>query len=390
MKSCSGRIFTGLLVSLFVMLAFIAGFFLRKSYEPRQPELALVREAVDVIRSYALQPPADEVAFERAMIHAAVGTLGDPYSVYVEPPQHELQRDDLSGEYFGIGSLLSIDAEGRVILAPYPDGPAYRAGIRTGDALLSVDGENVLPFPDIEALIATLRGPEKSVVELTVQPVSPGAAAASYAIVRQRFEIPSVTAFPSPLNSEIGVIKIMRFAESSPAEVEAGYRSLLEGGMRALVLDLRDNGGGLLDSTVHIARDFLREGLVLTEERVGGEIVEYRVERPGEFVDLPMVVLVNGNTASASEVLAAALSENQRAPLVGTTTFGKGTVQAVVELSDGSSLHITTARWLTPNGETLDETGLNPAYEISEPGLADAPDPYLALAQIVLMYQSVQ
>jgi carboxyl-terminal processing protease len=382
------RAFWVILLSAFTALAVLSAGYVLRLVEVRGTNLGLVHEALNAMATYSLLPMPDDLTLERAMIHAAVGTLGDPFSVYVEPAQHELQADDLAGEYGGIGALLTTDEAGRVLLTPLADGPAQSAGIRPGSIVVSIDGLRVPLFPSLSDLVAGLRGPEGTEVRLEIRGPDEGDGTLEYILARARFDIPSVSAFLSPLDPAVGVIKLVRFAENSPEEVGAGFDTLREQGIQALVLDLRDNGGGLLDSTVEIARFFLSSGTILTEESVDHERKEYRVEIPGRAVDLPMAIFVNENTASAAEVLAAALRENERAVLIGSRTFGKGTVQAVVELSDGSSLHITTARWLAPDGETLDGTGLTPDYTV-ESSSESGPDPYLTLAQQLLLAESV-
>ena len=376
-----------LLLMFLVVPAFVGGYFLRAFADSEGQELHLVEEALGALNQYSLVPLPDNQSIQRVMIHAAVGMLGDPFSVYIEPAEHELQSDDLAGEYGGIGALIAVSENGEVILTPYKDGPAYEAGIPSGTILISVDGEVIMPFPDLRDLTASLRGPEGSEVLLGVQ--FPGEPPSLFELTRDRIEIPSVITYLSPLDASVGVIKIIRFADSSPNEVRQGYQSLREADIHALVLDLRDNGGGLLESTVEVARFFLKSGTILTEERANGKVDPFRVERPGPASDLLLAVLVNGNTASAAEVLAASLQENGRAVLVGSQTFGKGTVQAVVELSDGSSLHITTARWLMPDNKTLNGIGLIPDFVLSD-DIEQGPDPFLRKAQQVLLEESVE
>lgn len=376
-----------LLAALVILSVFLAGYVLGM-VRAQDTDLGLVQEALTAMNTYSLDPLPDGLTLERSMIHAAVDALGDPFSVYVEPAQHELQADDLAGEFGGIGALLTIDKAGRVLITPLAKGPAQIAGIHPGSILVSVDGLQVPPFPSLPDLIASLRGPEGTKVRLDIRGSDEVGGTLEFTLTRERFDIPSVSAFLSPLDPSLGVIKLIRFAETSPTELEAGYDRLREQGIRAIVLDLRDNGGGLLDSTVSIASFFLPSGIVLKEERVDHQQTEYRVEKPGRATDLPMAVFINENTASAAEVLAAALRENGRALLIGSKTFGKGTVQAVVELSDGSSLHITTARWLTPEGEALDGLGLIPDYPLQNSS-ESGPDPYLTLAQHLLLQESV-
>ncbi|MFN2275746.1 MAG: S41 family peptidase [Anaerolineales bacterium] len=377
---------TLLLVALLVF-SFLGGYLLRGFSDLTRQDLLLVKEALAALEQYSLVPLPDSLTMERAMIHAAVGTLDDPFSVYVEPVEHELQSDDLAGEYGGIGALLTIGRNGEVILTPYEQGPAFKSGIKAGDLLKSVDGSEIPPFPDLSELTAALRGPEGSKVQLGVISPETGNTPIQVELTRQRIDIPSVTAYLSPIDASVGVIQLIRFADSSPEEVRRSYQKLREEGVQALILDLRDNGGGLLESTVSIARLFLEKGLIFTEVDARGEAESFQADDPGLASDIPLAVLINGNTASAAEVLAASLKENGRAVLIGNRTFGKGTVQAVVELSDGSSLHITTARWLTPMGQVLDRVGLDPDYAVVEAN-SKGPDPYLAIAQQVLLEES--
>jgi carboxyl-terminal processing protease len=183
--------------------------------------------------------------------------------------------------------------------------------------------------------------------------------------VRETFPIPSVTGYTLPDQPDIGVIFINLFSEKTPEEVEQTYQTLIDRGAVYFVLDLRGNVGGLLDSAVDVARFFLLDGMILIEERRGGREEQYSVNSPGKASDVPLVVLVNENTASASEVLAAALQENDRAPVIGTRTYGKGSVQLILELDDGSSLHVTSSRWQTPSGNTIDGQGLQPDLQVS-------------------------
>jgi carboxyl-terminal processing protease len=376
-----------LLLSVVLVFTFLGGYLLRGFSDLNRQDLLLVKEALDALEQYSSVPLPDSLTMERAMIHAAVGTLDDPFSVYVEPVEHELQSDDLAGEYGGIGALLTMGRNGEVILTPYEQGPAFEAGIKAGDLLKSVDGSEIPPFPDLSELTAALRGPEGSKVQLGVLSPETGNSPIQVELTRQRIDIPSVTAYLSPIDASVGVIQLIRFADTSPEEVRKSYQKLREEGVQALILDLRDNGGGLLESTVSIARLFLEKGLIFTEVDARGEAESFQANGPGPASDMPLAVLINGNTASAAEVLAASLKENGRAVLIGNRTFGKGTVQAVVELSDGSSLHITTARWLTPTGQVLDRVGLDPDYAVVEAN-SQGPDPYLTLAQQVLLEES--
>jgi carboxyl-terminal processing protease len=299
------------------------------------------------------------------MIHGMVGKLGDPYTIYLEPAEHELQTDDLTGEYAGIGAYISRGEDRRVHLIPFEEGPAARAGVLEGDILIAVDYELIAEDASIETIEAMVRGPVGTTVTLTLAPRSPSDDSLNLDVVRETFPIPSVTGYTLPDQPDIGVILITLFSEKTPEEIERTYQDLKDQGVEYLVIDLRGNVGGLLDSAVSVARFFLPDGLVLIEETRGGSEEQYIVKSPGKGSDIPLVVLVNENTASASEVLAAALQENGRAPVIGTRTYGKGSVQLVLELDDGSSLHVTNSRWQTPKGNMLDGHGLQPDLPVA-------------------------
>ncbi len=179
-------------------------------------------------------------------------------------------------------------------------------------------------------------------------------------LTRVEFDIPSVTSYQLPSNEQIGMIIIHRFSDRTTEEVEEAYDRLVTDGIGGLLIDLRGNTGGILDAAIEVAKFFLDNGIILTQAERDGEVEEYTVSRPGDGFDIPLVVLIDSGTASASEVLAAALSENDRAQLVGEQSYGKGSVQSVISLSDGSSLHITIARWLTPSQSSIDGVGLIP------------------------------
>jgi carboxyl-terminal processing protease len=191
-------------------------------------------------------------------------------------------------------------------------------------------------------------------------------------ILRESIPLPSVTSYAHPDDPAVGVLAITIFSEKTPDEVEEHYSSLMGEGVTGLVLDLRGNSGGLLDSAIEVARFFLDEGLILKEIQSESKLVEHNADSPGAGASIPLSVLVNGGTASAAEIVAGALQANGRAPLIGQKTFGKGSVQLVFELSDGSSLHVTSARWLTANGIALDQIGLEPDIPLeTEDGTKD-------------------
>lgn len=372
-------IIAGIIYSLLLpALALYVGYQIRTIWPPESEEFNLLKEAQRLLNRYYINDLPDPLTLERGMIHGMVGKLGDPYTIYLEPAEHELQTDDLTGEYAGIGAYYSRGEDGRIHLIPFEEGPAAKAGILEGDILVAVDYELIKEDTTLETIQAMVRGPVGTTVTLTLAPRSPVDDSFILDVVRETYTIPSVTGYTLPDQPNIGVIFITLFSEKTPEEVEHTYQNLIDRGAEYFVLDLRDNVGGLLDSAVNVARFFLPDGMVLIEERRGGTEERYIVKSPGKASSIPLVVLVNENTASASEVLAAALQENDRAPIIGTRTFGKGSVQLILELDDGSSLHVTSSRWQTPKGKMLDGFGLQP--DLTVPVEAGDKDVYMQTA----------
>lgn len=368
------RRFIFIIVSYLVIsgAAFLAGYFARALWPPPGEKLGLVREAKRLLVRHYVDPLPVEIELERGMVRGMVETLEDPFTTYVEPAAHELQKDDLTGEYGGIGAMITRDEDGYVHLVPFEDSPASRAGIVEDDILLGVDDVSIEPDTRLEQISAAIRGPVGTEVLLLLARPSELDESYEVRIERESIPLPSVTTYIHPDAPTVGVITISLFSEKTRSELEDAFHELQEQGMQGLVLDLRGNSGGLLDAGIEVARFFLEHGLVVKEMQSSGQVVVHEAGGSGVGTEIDMVVLVNGGTASAAEVVAAAIQSNGRAPLIGQTTFGKGSVQVVVELSDRSSLHITSARWLTPDGETLDQSGLEPDLQVEESGVSDA------------------
>ena len=345
---------------LATLISFAAGYFAREIWPLPSEQLVLIKEARRLLGMHYIDPLPDDLELERGMIHGMMGVLPDPYSRYVEPATHEIQTDDLAGEYAGIGAEISKGEQGKFYLVPIEGGPAEAEGILEGDVLVAIDGVSIDKETALESIITRIRGPEGSVIRLTVAPRDPKQTNLEFEITRAIIPLPSVMHHLLPEEQWIGVIIVRRFSEKTPDELEKAYKELINRGAKSIILDLRDNSGGLLDASIESSRLFLADGLVIVEERSGMESQLFYVHEKGLAAEVPLVVLVNAGTASAAEVVAAALKDNGRAPLIGETTFGKGSVQVILELSDGSSLHVTSARWLTPKGKIIDSIGLLP------------------------------
>jgi carboxyl-terminal processing protease len=325
----------------------------------------LVNEILDLMRDHYWGdlPGGDELG--RSMGRGLVQALGDPYSVLVDPPARELETNLLTGSYGGVGADLVRDSAGHLHLLPYRDGPADRAGIVEGDLLLTVD-EQVLPSGmSLEEVTALLRGPSGTAVSVQVVGVGEGAVPRNIQLVRETFELPSVTSYLLPDDPATIVVRIGVFSETTSAEVDRALTSAEDRGATACVLDLRGSPGGLLEAAVDTARLFLTDGMVASEARADGTVVDFRVEQQGRWSTFPLAVAVDGGTASAAEILAGALHQRDRALLAGQPTYGKGTVQSIFPLADGSSLHLTTAVWRLPDGDSVPSGGLVPDVQLT-------------------------
>ncbi len=296
----------------------------------------------------------------------------DPYTVFVEPEPRQRERENLSGAFGGIGAWISQDEAGNKVLDPMPDRPAEKAGILKGDVLLAIDGAALDPALNVDQVVDLIRGPIGEPVVLTVRRAEV-AEPFDVPVVRERIETPSVEWRALEQSPEVGYIAIRSFTERTAAELDRAIDELRQQEISTLVVDLRHNGGGLLQSSIDVASRFLKDGVVLYERRSSGDEQVYRVRSAERAPEWPMVILVDGATASASEIVAGALQDRGRAALLGEKTFGKGSVQLVYDLSDGSSVHVTVARWLTPNGHEINGIGLTPEQIVLHEESRDAP-----------------
>ncbi|MBC7263504.1 MAG: S41 family peptidase [Chloroflexi bacterium] len=321
-------------------------------------------------------------------IEGMLKSLGDPFTTFVEPTQHRLEQDAYQGKFGGIGALMGTDEDGRIIISSLLEGaPAERAGLRAGDVVLAVDDTDIAGY-SIEEAVILVRGPVGTTVRLRIErPGEPEPLV--FEIVRQEIDLPTVNW--RVLEDGIGYIQITMFSDATPRELRRALESLQGEDASSVVLDLRGNPGGLVNSAVAVTGEFLRGGLVLRERTSSDEETRYSAPLDGKAVDWPLVVLVDGGTASAAEIVAGAIQDYHRALLVGQRTFGKGSVQSIHELSDGSSVHVTIARWLTPNGHEINGQGLTPdvVVETKAEDLAAGRDLQLEEAISLLRTQGV-
>jgi carboxyl-terminal processing protease len=360
-------VFLGLWVGVFLACIFAFGFFLRDFMDvsygnvffqaDASAEYGLLLEAQAIIDQVYLREQPDSTTRQYAAIRGVLGVLNDRNTFFIEPPVARSESQVLAGVYGGIGVAVQRSEDGRVLLYPFEDSPALRAGVQQGDVLVAVNREPILASDSQDAIDQKLRGEVKDGNGVLLNLLTDGAE-------RELFVAFDVIRVPSIMwrmvTPSIGYIHIMRFTNRTPSELSEAYASLIqEATLSGLVLDLRNNSGGLLEEAIQVAGFFLDAGVVTYE-------VNKTTERPyssptrGVVTDLPLVVLVNQRTASASELVAGAIQDRNRGILVGQVTYGKGTVQQIYSLSDGSSIHVTSAEWLTPNRNALDGVGLQP------------------------------
>ncbi|HEX6305101.1 MAG TPA: S41 family peptidase [Anaerolineales bacterium] len=363
-------------------LAFVAGYYVHAVQNPGLEDFPILNQAYKILLDHALNDPPTYPGLEYGMIRGMLQSYDDPYTIFVEPVQHELETNSLEGKFGGIGVQLDRDQDGNVIVFPFPDSPAIQAGIREGDQLLEVEDLKISADVSIESIQAAIRGPEGDSVRLLIAH-PPDSTPVELSIVRKSIPLPSVTWHLDPGNLQLGVIQVNAIAASTPDEIQEAVNDLQTRGGTHFVLDLRDNGGGLLSTGVDTARLFLREGVIIQQQYRNRGVETYRVENPGPFTEVPLAILVNHSTASAAEIIAGALQSHQRAVLVGSPTFGKDTVQLVFDLEDGSSLHVTAGRWWIPELSVSElENGLQP--DVILPAEEDNPNAAVAAASQIL------
>ncbi len=326
--------------------------------------LDLVAEARDIIlQDYVERENLDADELSRGAIKGMVEALDDPYSAYLAPETYQLSLSDFEGKFEGVGAHVAIKDGQIVIIAPIPDTPADTAGIRAGDKILEIDGKPTTEMSLAEAVLL-VRGPQGTVVNLLIlhegesEPVEIAIERAEIEVISVYFEMREDTAY----------INITHFSSRTDFELSSVLESVAFEWATGIILDLRSNPGGILSAVVDVASHFLTQGTVVDVVDNQGEHTIMSVKPKRTTTDLPVVVLVDEFSASGSEVLAGALQDHERATIAGTTTFGKGSVNVLRKLSDGSGLYITTARWLTPEGRLIEGKGITPDYELELEG----------------------
>jgi carboxyl-terminal processing protease len=314
----------------------------------------------------------DQAEMIYGAIKGMVTAVGDPYTVFLPPSENKIVQEDLQGSFEGVGIQIGFKGSRLAVIAPLPGSPAEKVGIKAGDFIVGIKdevkginrGTNGITLPEAVKII---RGPKGTIVTLTLlrdkveEPIEVN-------VVRDSIDVPSIILSFVGDNESIAHIKLLKFSGETKNEWSNVVREILKKrSVRGIVLDLRNNPGGYLQAAVDLASEFLKNGsVVVVEESSSGERKEFKVERLGRFLNMPVVVLINQGSASASEILAGALRDDKNILLVGEDSFGKGTIQEPIQINGSAGLHITTSRWLTPSGFWVNEKGLTPDVKIKD------------------------
>lgn len=331
-----------------------------------------------ILDDYVGSDDLDDEELTEAAIRGLLESLEDPYTVYLDPDYAEISRAELQGDITGIGAAITIRDNMLTVVMPLDGSPAERSGIRSGDKILEVDGESTLEMSLVEAMLK-IRGEEGTKVKLSVLHTDEETPV-DIEIVREKIDVPSV--YLEMIADDIAHISITSFTGRTDSEFEASLSDALEQGSSGIILDLRNNYGGLVDSAVNVVSEFVEEGIVVYAMDNEEERRDWNMTKGGIALDISLVVLTNANSASASEVVAGALQDYDRATLIGTTTYGKGSMQHVLYLSNGGALHVTFAKWYTPDGRQIHDKGIDPdiEVEITSEDIENGRDPQLERA----------
>ncbi|MBN1644053.1 MAG: S41 family peptidase [Dehalococcoidales bacterium] len=343
-------------------LSFVGGFslslFMTTSQQAQGLNLELLNEAYNVIQDRYVDPTKlDDAILTEGAIKGMVDALDDPHSGYMSKEFADMQTSDFEGQFEGIGAYVTSDESGRVvIIAPMVDSPAGKAGILPGDIILGVDGQSTEGMT-VNEVVLLIRGPKGTTVQLSVMH-SGATDPVTIDVVRDEIEVDSVSL---EMKGDIACITISRFTERTEEELIPVLQEILDKDAQGIIIDLRNNPGGILDIVINNVSHFLDNGAVAhVIDKYGNRATSSVEDVSPKILDIPMVVLVNEYSASASEIFAGAMQDHGRALIAGNTTFGKGSVNVLVRLDDGSGIYISVGRWLTPDGNLIEGDGIAP------------------------------
>jgi len=342
-------------------------------------------ESWQIVHEDYVDQPVNDVELMRGAISGMLDALGDQHTSYMDPVMYEQANSSMEGSYDGIGAWVDATGDYLAIVSPMPGSPAEEAGLKPGDLVIAIDGEDMTGI-DGDLVIKKVLGPAGTTVELTIRREGVSEPL-TFNVTRATINIPSVEG--EMLEGNIGYVQIYTFGVKTTPELRETLQDLLDQGAEGLIVDFRNNGGGLLSTAIDVASEFIPEDEVVLYEQYGdGTRDVHKTTRGGLATDVPLMILINEGSASASEVVAGALQDLERGELVGTTSFGKGSVQNWVPLNnDQGAVRVTIAKWLTPNERTIHDVGLTPdvIVEITDEDIENERDAQLEKAQELLL-----
>ncbi len=318
-------------------------------------------QAWDLVHTEFFKQPVDDEKLLQGAIRGMMSSLGDPHTSYMDPNEYRQMSDPLEGEYEGIGAIVDIKGDYLSFVSFFPGSPAELAGLKPGDMVIAVNGKDMTGV-DGNLVLKQIRGPAGTEVTLTIkrkdedEPIIVN-------VRREKIQMNSVES--EMLEGDIAYIQLLTFGEKTTSELKQAIKTLMEKKPRGLILDLRNNGGGFLNTAIEVASQFTKSDVVLYEQYGSGEKKTFDTIPGGIAKDIPMVILINGGSASASEIVAGALQDSGRAKLVGEKSYGKGSVQNWIPLiNEQGAVRITVASWVTPKERQINEKGLDPDVEV--------------------------
>ena len=340
--------------------------FLEKNRDqaPKDVNWQILWDTIDKINEKYVNRPADMHKILEGAIGGVVASLGDPYSVFLPPKQAEDFKNELSGNFQGIGAEIAIKNQQLTVVTPLDNSPAIKAGIKAGDIIFKIDNGDAAGLT-LEEAVNKIRGPARTKVTLTL--LHKGQTKVSeISIIRAKIEVKSADSEIKTVNGKkIRYIKLRRFGDDTTAGLNKIITSLLTENIQGIILDLRNNPGGYLDTAVEVASNWIEDGgLVVIQKYGDGQEQAYKAQGPARLARIPTVVLINGGSASAAEIVSGALRDHSLAKLIGEKSFGKGSVQELINLRDRAQLKLTIAKWLTPNDHDLNKDGLEPDIKV--------------------------
>ena len=380
-------------VALLVVVGFLAGVYLDQAYPEYVPyighrsasriDLTEVQQAARLIQADYVDSSVDTKKLSQGTVQGLVNSLGDPFTIYFDPEQYRRLQQSYQGKYTGIGIYLSFGSAYPVITGTVPGSPAASAGLKSGDQIVKVGDKDIKGITADQAT-ALIQGPEGSQVTITILR---GVETMTLTMTRAEIQVPTVRT--ATVGNHVLYARIYQFASNTSSEFSTALKSGLPGSV-GMVLDLRGDPGGFISAADDVISQFVSSGETFETHGRSG-VNRHQVGSLHGAPNMPLVVLVDANSASAAEIVAGSLQVHNRAKLVGTTTYGKGSVQEDFPLSDGSDLHLTVERWFLPNGQTIDHKGLTPdvsvklanpadSYDVGQPSQGYAKDTQLSAA----------